>query len=188
LITFEFLSIPIPFTHTRAYIYNLDDLFGREKQKPDNVGFDNVGVLKIFDFGLAKELREEERTADGLYKMTGCTGAVRYMSPENALSQPYNLSTDVYSWSMIMWYLLALEPPFALYTESMIFDRVTGRGYRPKTFSSWSPRIATIIQRSWSASISNRPTFKEIAHEMKMELAEVNPKQAAFLGVSTGEE
>lgn len=46
--------------------------------KPDNIGYNSSGILKLFDFGLAKELRETERKADGTYKMTGFTGALRY--------------------------------------------------------------------------------------------------------------
>jgi serine/threonine protein kinase len=152
-------------------------------KKPDNVGFDFVGVLKIFDFGLARTLplRDDERTADGLYKMTGCTGSVRYMSPENALNMPYDLTTDVYSWAMIMWFVLALEPPFAMYTEKMILERVTERGYRPIIFTSWSPRLSRVISRSWSSEIKNRPSFAEIAKELREELVEVDPVQASIL-------
>ena len=143
-------------------------------QKPDNIGFDINGVLKLFDFGLAKELRGDERLEDGLYKMTGCTGSIRYMSPENVQGKPYNLTTDVYSWSMIMWNILALEPPFALYTEQMIIDRVCNRGYRPKIFSTWSSRMSKIIGRSWSANTKDRPSFEEVSVELKIELNEVN--------------
>jgi serine/threonine protein kinase len=46
--------------------------------KPDNCGFNSSGVLKLFDFGLARELRDSERMNDGTYKMTGFTGAIRY--------------------------------------------------------------------------------------------------------------
>eukprot|EP00536_Pseudo-nitzschia_multiseries_P014237 jgi/Psemu1/214158/e_gw1.676.4.1 len=146
--------------------------------KPDNVGFSYDGVLKIFDFGLAKELRESERNDDGLYNMTGCTGSIRYMSPENVQCQPYNLKTDVYSWAMIMWNILALEPPFALYTEQMIIDRVCNRGYRPKIFSTWSDRMSRIIGRSWSADISERPDFSEISAQLKSETDEISLRNA----------
>lgn len=45
--------------------------------KPDNIGFDKDGVLKIFDFGLAKELKAEDKHTDGRYTLTGNTGSRR---------------------------------------------------------------------------------------------------------------
>lgn len=152
-----------------------------DTQKPDNIGFNYVGVLKIFDFGLAKELNDAERTKDGLYNMTAKTGAVRYMSPENAQGKPYDLTTDVYSWAMIMWFVLALEPPFAMYTEPMIEERVCQRGYRPKLFNAWSPRISKLISRSWSENPKERPSFAKIAEELRKELAEIDPKLAQMV-------
>jgi len=142
--------------------------------KPDNVGFTIDGRLKIFDFGLAKELRDEDRVEDGLYKMTGCTGSIRYMSPENLNGDPYNLKTDIYSWAMIMWNILALEPPFALYTEQMIIDRVCSRGYRPKIFSTWSARMSKTVRLSWGANINERPSFTEISAELIDERIEID--------------
>jgi serine/threonine protein kinase len=53
--------------------------------KPTNIGFDATGVLKVFDFGLAKELNWDEHVGDDLYRMTGFTGALRYMAPGKAL-------------------------------------------------------------------------------------------------------
>jgi serine/threonine protein kinase len=153
-------------------------------QKPDNVGFNYVGVLKIFDFGLAKKLDDAERTKDGLYNMTSKTGAVRYMSPENLQGKPYDLTTDVYSWAMIMWFVLALEPPFATYSESMIEERVCQRGYRPKLFKTWSARISKLISCSWNQNPKERPSFANIAEELKKELAEVDPMLAQMVDKS----
>ena len=106
--------------------------------------------------------------------MTGCTGSIRYMSPENLHGKPYNLKTDVYSWAMIMWNILALEPPFALYTEQMIIDRVCNRGYRPKIFSTWSARISKTMRFSWSANINERPGFAEISTVLADESKEID--------------
>jgi serine/threonine protein kinase len=142
------------------------------KQKPDNIGFDLDGHLKIFDFGLAKELREFERTKDGLYKLTGMTGAIRYMAPEVGLGKPYNLTADVYSWSMIMWFILALEPPFGFYTEDMIRDRVLKRGSRPAIFNSWSETLGNLMKRAWSVDITARPSFSEVCSVLNMEMVE----------------
>jgi serine/threonine protein kinase len=127
-------------------------------------------VLKIFDFGLAKELKDCDKTSNGLYKLTGFTGAVRYMAPEVGLYKAYNLSADVYSWSMIMWFILALEPPFGLYTNNMIADRVFVRGSRPAVFKKWKEPIANLMQQSWDADLTKRPSFREISNVLKHEL------------------
>lgn len=49
--------------------------------KPDNIGFDVRGDVKLFDFGLSREL-PERKLDDGTYHMTGDTGSPRYMAPE----------------------------------------------------------------------------------------------------------
>jgi serine/threonine protein kinase len=133
---------------------------------------------------LAKKLDDAERTKDGLYNMTSKTGAIRYMSPENLQGNPYDLTTDVYSWAMIMWFVLALEPPFAPYTESMIEERVCQRGYRPKLFTTWSTRISKLMSLSWHQNPKERPSFARIAEELKKELAEVNPTLAQMVDKS----
>jgi serine/threonine protein kinase len=44
--------------------------------KPANVGFTLAGEVKLYDFGLAREVVDDGR------KMTGYTGSARYMAPE----------------------------------------------------------------------------------------------------------
>jgi serine/threonine protein kinase len=47
--------------------------------KPANIGFDCHDQLKLFDFGLAKELKDKDLRDDGTYRnMTATTGAIRY--------------------------------------------------------------------------------------------------------------
>ena len=146
-------------------------LFLPHKQKPENIGFDSYNVLKLFDFGLAKELREEDKTDDGLYRnLTKCTGAIRYMAPEVGLGRPYNLSADAYSWAHLLWFMLALEPPYGMYTEKMIFERVMRKGARPLIFRRWRDMIKDIMSACWDNNIAARPTFLEISLCLKQEL------------------
>ena len=53
--------------------------------------------IKVFDFGLAKELHEKDKLADGTFKLTAATGSTRYMAPETSRGEPYNLSCDAVS-------------------------------------------------------------------------------------------
>jgi serine/threonine protein kinase len=143
----------------------------------------------LFDFGLAKELRDEDRCADDthLYRMTALTGAIRYMAPEVGLQKPYNLKADVYSWSMLMWYILALEPPMGLYTPRMIVDRVFRKGVRPATQEKWSDGLKKLLKEAWSASIDERPSFPEIMLILRDEVEALDRHVALFMGDSSRE-
>jgi serine/threonine protein kinase len=95
--------------------------------KPENIGFDDAGNLKLFHFGMAKRLLAADVAEDGVhYNLTAMTGTRRYMAPEVGLGKPYNSSVDIYSWALIMWYLLKLEVPFGskCAASTIVFDVV----------------------------------------------------------------
>ena len=62
----------LPFL-SKLYVHFDIDFCNRK----DNIGFDVRGDVKIFDFGLAKELDQREKLEDGTYKLTGDTGSPR---------------------------------------------------------------------------------------------------------------
>lgn len=80
------LSAAINYLHQRKILYR--DL------KPENIGFDCRNDIKLFDFGLAKELRDDLKVDDNLYNLTGDTGSPRYMAPGTCfvLLQKYYLN------------------------------------------------------------------------------------------------
>lgn len=54
-----------------------------------------------------------QKTADGqFYEMSGGTGSRRFMAPEVALGEPYNLSADIYSFAILFWELVSLEKAY----------------------------------------------------------------------------
>lgn len=125
---------------------------------------------------MAKELNEDERTKDGLYRMTGFTGSVRYMAPEVGQAKPYNEEADVYSFAILLWYILALEPPFGLFTPKMILERVP-KGYRPVLVDAWSEGIKMILSKCWNGKIKARPSFPTVMEMLKREVALIAPKR-----------
>jgi hypothetical protein len=161
------IASALQYLHSRNMVYR--DI------KPDNIGFDCNDVLKLYDFGLCKELKEEDRDQQGYYRnMTALTGAIRYMSPEVGTGKSYNLAADVYSWAMLMWFILALEPPFGLYTEKMIMERAWKRGYRPVVFRRWTKNIQDLIRSAWQQNPVDRPSFLDVTLSLKQELMNVD--------------
>jgi len=145
--------------------------------KPDNIGFDIRDVVKIFDFGLAREIDQNEKMGDKLFVMSGDTGSLRYMAPENALHKPYNQKVDVYSFGLILWQMLRLETPFTDIKGVNDFrSRVIENGERPyigseKKVESWaSPALKALFRKCWSTVISIRPNFNEILDILRQEI------------------
>lgn len=70
--------------------------------------------MKVFDFGVAKELPyRQDKLNDSLYNLIAQKGSLRYMAPEVALGKPYNLKVDVFSFGILLWQMLSLKTPFA---------------------------------------------------------------------------
>lgn len=139
------------------------------------------GDVKIFDFGLAKEIRAEEMVANDLYKMSGNTGSLRYMAPEVASNEPYNHLVDVFSFGILLWQMLSLETPFATYNVQRHAQRVVQGGERPTlNTSKWSKDLCLLMKRCWAAEIRSRPHFGEVGALLR---AEFDP----YLGEAEGD-
>jgi len=138
--------------------------------KPENVGFDRQGNVKLFDFGLAKEVHEEDKCANGTYKLTPNTGSTRYMAPENGNKWPYNFSADSYSFGIMLWEITSLERPFSNYSPKEIRDMVMKWGERPKTKEDWSVRVVDLMKSAWDSNFRKRPTMKLIEETLKKEI------------------
>jgi len=165
-----------------AYLHSFRIIY--RDLKPENIGFDVRDDVKIFDFGLAKELRPDMEQEDGLYKLTGYTGSLRYMAPEIAKCQPYNLTADSYSYGIMLWQLLAIESPYKNYSVKMQKDLVFNKAYRPAVQKNWPLSWGILLRRCWSASISDRPALGDIQDSLRGEIAILRGDEDAVLDIS----
>jgi len=128
------------------------------------------GDLKIFDFGLAKELQPHDQVATDMYRLS-CAGSLRYMAPEVVLHQPYNLNVDVYSFAILLWEMCSLNSSFAGFSVERHNQVVVKGGMRPKIPRGWSPRIKSLLERSWSSNLTLRPNFEEVSDSLRQEIS-----------------
>jgi len=171
------------YLHERRLLYR--DL------KPQNLGFDIQGNIKLFDFGLAREIPKggDDSSIDEVYELSGGTGSLRYMAPEVANYRPYNLKADVYGFTMVMYETLALKKPFEGYTPDMLQEKVFncngGKcGARPKLFSlavTLSDDVVKLLHNGWAHNMKLRPTMQE-AHVI---LRKAVKKQSIAVGGTT---
>jgi len=126
--------------------------------------------VKLFDFGLARELKECDRTPerDGNYSLTGMTGSFPYMAPEVFIGQPYNQKADVFSLSYILWHIMALEAPFSKLNENQIMNTAYDQDVRPLVHVKWPPIIKSVIELCWNKNPTLRLSANEAAQALHL--------------------
>ena len=88
--------------------------------KPDNIMItqqNDLGIIKIMDFGLSKIVSTQEKMVDGY-------GTLSYVAPEVLLRTPYNKEVDIWSMGVILYYMLCGHLPFKGNKEVVIAEKI----------------------------------------------------------------
>ena len=105
-----------------------------------------------------------------LYELSGNTGSLRYMSPEVAKSEPYNLSADVYSFGLLLWQTCSLDLPYDGMNRQDHAELVVRGNERPVLDSSWSTPLRILMKRSWEPDPLVRPSMDSIYKILRREI------------------
>ena len=151
--------------------------------KPTNVGFDHMGVVKLFDFGFAIDVSTSSNNAqskiglastlsedqiDGSHRsyyqethlQYETCGTPRYMAPEVGLELGYGVSADVHSFGILLWEICSLKKPFGnVKSGDELHKKVFEKGVRPKVNKSWPPVLKDTLISCWSPYAGDRPTM-----------------------------
>jgi hypothetical protein len=97
-------------------------------------------------------------------------------TPEVGNEKPYNEKCDVYSFAILFWEMYSLKKAFEVYTVKSFKSRVwdpNGECKRPFVQESWPVPIKSLLVRSWSKNIEERPTFQNITELIRCECVRV---------------
>jgi eukaryotic-like serine/threonine-protein kinase len=101
--------------------------------KPENIMVRSDGYIKILDFGLAKVSNQRLQSTRSLDELPAAgpaaslflpgrlIGTLSYMSPEQAGGEKVDLRTDVWSWGVVLYEMLAGRRPFEVFTPGDLF-------------------------------------------------------------------
>ena len=80
--------------------------------KPENVMITQAGTVKLLDFGLAKGTDESGSITLVTSDPQRIMGTPGYMSPEQAMGEPLDVRSDVFSFGIVLYEMLSGARPF----------------------------------------------------------------------------
>ncbi|CAM6018554.1 unnamed protein product [Sphagnum balticum] len=116
-----------------------------------NLLVDVSGVVKLADFGMAKEI-------DKLDKLKSCKGSAYWMAPEVIdATKTYGIAADIWSLGCTVLEMVTGKPPLSELEWQAVLWRV-GHGEAPPIPENMSPDLKDFIKQCLEVDVNKRPT------------------------------
>ena len=107
--------------------------------KPENILITKSGVVKIADFGLAKQMTQSK------YYTEKEAGTWNYMAVELMYNERYTKTADIWSLGVMLYELCALKPPFDGPSIHVLSMKIVRGVYNPIP-SGFSTELRNLIR------------------------------------------
>ncbi|PYS51386.1 MAG: hypothetical protein DMF68_04560 [Acidobacteria bacterium] len=143
--------------------------------KPENIMIRPDGYVKVLDFGLAKLTEQRASSSPSALTLadTGpgiVIGTVTYMSPEQARGFKVDERTDIFSFGVVLYEMLAGRAPFGGPTPSDVIVSILDREPQPLAHlkADVSPELQRIVTKALAKERDERyQTVKELIADMR---------------------
>jgi eukaryotic-like serine/threonine-protein kinase len=134
--------------------------------KPQNILVDKNDQIYVSDFGLAKSFEEG---AVGMTRAGTFLGTPRYMSPEQVEGKPVDQRSDLYTFGLMLYEMLAGDVPFTgESTLKVMYQRIQER---PKNLNLAKPGLPTHLVRITMRCLEKDPSDRyQSAYEILADL------------------
>eukprot|EP00186_Timspurckia_oligopyrenoides_P000180 CAMPEP_0182445108 /NCGR_PEP_ID=MMETSP1172-20130603/3349_1 /TAXON_ID=708627 /ORGANISM="Timspurckia oligopyrenoides, Strain CCMP3278" /LENGTH=1157 /DNA_ID=CAMNT_0024640817 /DNA_START=148 /DNA_END=3621 /DNA_ORIENTATION=+ len=142
-----------------AYIH-ASDLLHRDL-KSSNLLLDGSFNVKIGDFGLVHFLDSNDNSLSGGGPV-GHAGTYQYMAPEVIANDAATEKSDVYSFAILLWEIMARKLPYLGMDPQMVAQNVLSNHLRPPIMPFFPQPMAVLMNACWHYEPSKRPSFVDI--------------------------
>ncbi|KAK8893049.1 hypothetical protein M9Y10_030308 [Tritrichomonas musculus] len=133
----------------------------------DSIHLDENYYPKISSFDYIELINEKEEEEEYEFKSIVCQS--KYASPEVINGLRYSKSSDVFSFSIILYEIITNENPFSEFESEFGICKSIKEGYRPAfDMNQYIPKCyKELIETCWSEDPNDRPSFSKIVHELE---------------------
>jgi serine/threonine protein kinase len=140
-----------------------------------NILLDGNGIPKIADFGTASVIKDNKTMTAGEGVGSPC-----WMAPEICQNGKPSKKSDIYSFGMILWEIMAGKAPYENKRNTMSILMDVSNGKRETIPSNCPAEIAHLIQQCWSQDPSERPDVDVIIATLNQIQKKLKPEAPKF--------
>jgi serine/threonine protein kinase len=137
--------------------------------KTPNLMRDAAGVVRVMDFGIAKQFGVDSPSA-GNTGTGQIVGTPEYMSPEQVRGEPLDARSDVYALGIVIWELFTGQVPFRGDTPvATLFKHLSAPVPFDLNTATLPPALVPVLARALAKSADDRyPSAGELAEALRV--------------------